>query len=167
LAVETILTFMSIKTTMRTRATPVSHVDRVFRAFADRTRLRILHLLQGGELCVSDIINILRVPQAKASHHLNYLRRAGLVDVRKHGLWCIYSLRPAETPFHQKLLDCLGQCFTGVPGLAADRERAAKVRASGGCCPKDASGISPVGSACVGSPGLDGTTGNTTKGKKQ
>ncbi len=66
----------------------------MFRAFADRTRLRILHLLQDGELCVSDIINILKVPQAKASHHLNYLRRAGLVEVRKQGLWCFYRLRP-------------------------------------------------------------------------
>jgi len=125
-----------------TRAKPVSQVDKLFRAFADRTRLRILHLLQDGELCVSDIITILRVPQAKASHHLNYLRRAGLVDVRKQGLWCFYQLRPAETPFHEKLLDCLGQCFTGVPGLAADRERAAKVKASGGCCPKEAQATS-------------------------
>ena len=114
---------------------PVSQVDKMFRAFADRTRLRILHLLLDGELCVSDIIAILKVPQAKASHHLNYLRRAGLVDVRKQGLWCFYALHPAQTPFHQKLLECLGQCFTDVPGLAADRRRAAKVRASGGCCP--------------------------------
>jgi ArsR family transcriptional regulator len=121
-----------------TRTRPVSNVDKMFRAFADRTRLRILHLLQGGELCVSDIITILKVPQAKASHHLNYLRRAGLVQVRRQGLWCFYRLRPAETPFHERLLDCLGQCSTGVPGLAADRERAAKVKASGGCCPKEA-----------------------------
>ena len=113
-----------------------SKVDKMFRAFADRTRLRILHLLQDGELCVSDIISILKVPQAKASHHLNYLRRAGLVDVRKEGLWSFYKLVPAQTPFHQKLLECLGQCFTDVPGLAADRERAAKIKASGGCCPK-------------------------------
>jgi ArsR family transcriptional regulator len=131
-----------------TRTRPVNQVDRMFRAFADRTRLRILHLLQtcapGGEehgdLCVSDIIDILRLPQAKASHHLNYLRRAGLVDARKEGLWCFYKLRPADTPFHQKLLECLGQCFAGVPGLAADRARAAKIRASGGCCPRRAPG---------------------------
>lgn len=131
------ITYMRIREAMPTiRAKSVSHVDKMFRAFADRTRLRILHLLQDGELCVTDIITILKVPQAKASHHLNYLRRAGLVEVRKQGLWCFYRLRPAETSFHQKLLECLGQCFTGVPGLAADSERAAKVKASGGCCPK-------------------------------
>ena len=119
------------------RAKPISHIDKMFRAFADRTRLRILNLLQDGEYCVSDLITILRVPQAKASHHLNYLRRAGLVDVRKQGLWCFYRLRPAEALFHQKLLECLGQCFTDVPGLAVDRQRAAKVKASGGCCPHE------------------------------
>ncbi len=112
-----------------------SQVDKMFRAFADRTRLRILHLLQDGELCVTDVIDILQVPQAKASHHLNYLRRAGLVEVRKQGLWCFYRLRAAKTPFHKKLLECLGQCFAEVPGLTADRERAARIKASGGCCP--------------------------------
>ncbi len=124
------------KTMCAVRTKPVSQVDKMFRAFADRTRLRILHLLQDGELCVSDIISILKVPQAKASHHLNYLRRAGLVEVRKKGLWCFYRLRPAETVFHRKLLECLQQCFTDVPGLTVDRERAAKIKASGGCCPK-------------------------------
>jgi ArsR family transcriptional regulator len=113
----------------------VDRIDAMFRAFADRTRLRILHLLQDRELCVSDIITILEVPQAKASHHLNYLRRAGLVEARREGLWCFYRLRPAKSPFHEKLLECLGQCFTQVPGLAADRKRAAKIKASGGCCP--------------------------------
>jgi ArsR family transcriptional regulator len=132
-----------VRTKSTTRRKPVNQVDKMFRAFADRTRLRILHLLQDGELCVSDLITILRVPQARASHHLNYLRRAGLVEVRKQGLWCFYRLRPAETVFHQKLLECLGQCFTGVPGLAVDRQRAAKVKASGGCCPHD----SPSGEA--------------------
>jgi ArsR family transcriptional regulator len=115
----------------------VSQTDKMFRAFADRTRLRILCLLQDGELCVSDIISILKVPQAKASHHLNYLRRAGLVETRKAGLWNFYRLRPSTSPFHEKLLECLGQCFTSVPGLAADRGLAAKLKASGGCCQSD------------------------------
>lgn len=112
----------------------VNQTDKMFRAFADRTRLRILCLLQDGELCVSDLISILKIPQAKASHHLNYLRRAGLVETRKAGLWNFYRLRPSTSPFHEKLLECLGQCFISVPGLAADRDLAAKLKASGGCC---------------------------------
>ena len=110
-------------------------VDRMFRAFSDRTRLRILHLLQDGELCVGDIVAILQVPQPRASRHLAYLRKAGLVNVRKSALWSHYSLTPPEAPFHHKLLECLAKCFGEVPEIRADQARAARVRESGGCCP--------------------------------
>ena len=110
-------------------------VDRMFRAFSDRTRLRILHLLQDGELCVGDLVGILQVPQPRASRHLAYLRKADLVVVRKSGLWSYYSLTPAKTPFHRNLLKCLATCFREVPEIQADQARALGVRKSGGCCP--------------------------------
>lgn len=115
-----------------------NNIDLMFRAFSDRTRLRILHLLQGGEFCVGDIVDILQVPQPRASRHLAYLRKAGLVAVRKSGLWSYYSLVPADGDFHRKLLECLRKCFAEVPELRADNARAVKVRKSGGCCPKRA-----------------------------
>src|SRR4051812_8472809 len=90
----------------------IDRVDLTFRAFSDRTRLRILNLLRGGELCVCDLIDVLGVPQAKVSRHLAYLRRAGLVQVRKAGLWSYYTLAPARGTFHTKLLECLSCCFT-------------------------------------------------------
>ena len=111
-------------------------IDLMFRAFSDRTRLRILHVLQGGELCVGDIVEVLRAPQPRVSRHLAYLRKANLVLVRKSGLWSHYSLAPAEALFHRKLLECLAKCFGQVPELQADSARAAKIRKSGGCCPK-------------------------------
>ena len=110
-------------------------IDLMFRAFSDRTRLRILHVLQGGELCVGDIVGILQAPQPRISRHLAYLRNARLVVVRKSGLWSHYSLAPAKTPFHRKLLECLAKCFVEVPELQADEARAAAIRESGGCCP--------------------------------
>ena len=110
-------------------------VDRKFRAFSDRTRLRILHLLCDREHCVGDIVEILQVPQPRISRHLGHLREAGLVTVRKNGLWSYYSLTPARGQFHRKLLECLANCFHDVPELQADDARAAKVRKSGGCCP--------------------------------
>jgi ArsR family transcriptional regulator len=109
--------------------------DLMFRAFSDRTRLRILHLLQGGELCVGDIVASIRIPQPRVSRHLAYLRKANLVVVRKSGLWSHYSLVPASSPFHRKLLECLENCFGDVPEIRADNARAAKIRRSGGCCP--------------------------------
>src|SRR5918996_1249043 len=109
-------------------------VDRLFRAFSDRTRLRILHLLQNGELCVCDLVSILRVPQPTISRHLSYLRRAGLVKVRQERSWNFYQLAPARSTFHTKMLECLATCYTDVPEMSQDRVRSQKLRSKGGCC---------------------------------
>ena len=109
-----------------------------FAAFSDPTRLRILHLLREGELCVGDLVGILDMPQPTISRHLAYLRRSALVETRKSGLWMYYSLAMAKSEFHQKLLDCLTACFADVPELKSDARRAKKVRKAGGCCPDDA-----------------------------
>ncbi|HEY7309215.1 MAG TPA: metalloregulator ArsR/SmtB family transcription factor [Gemmataceae bacterium] len=122
----------------KTAVKTVNRVDLTFRAFSDRTRLRILHLLLGGEMCVADLVTVLRIEQPSASRHLAYLRKAGLVAVRKAGLWKYYSLASAQTPFHQKLLECLACCFQEVPEIQKDQARARKVREQGGCCPDSA-----------------------------
>jgi ArsR family transcriptional regulator len=109
-------------------------LDRMFRAFSDPTRLRILHLLSGGEVCVGDLVEALEVPQPTASRHLRYLRESGLVEVRREGRWSFYSLAEARSGLHRSLLDCLSSSFGEVPELQADAERAARLRASGGCC---------------------------------
>ena len=96
------------KANMKTIAQPTT--DAMFRATSDRTRLRILRLLGGGELCVCHIVDALRVPQPKASRHLAYLRRAGLVVARKDGLWIHYKLAPLRDAFHKKLLECVASC---------------------------------------------------------
>jgi ArsR family transcriptional regulator len=112
-----------------------NRVDRMFRAFSDRTRLRVMHLLQRSEMCVGDLVDILRVPQPKASRHLAYLKKAGLVVSRRTEQWNYYSLAPAVAPFHQKLLECLACCFSDVPEIQRDEARAEKVKKAGGCCP--------------------------------
>ncbi len=108
-------------------------VDRLFRAFADRTRLRILRLLQQEELCVCDLVSILKVPQPTASRHLAYLRRAGLVRVRRDQSWSYYSLAEPRNSFHANLLACLSSCFADVPEFARDDARRAKTK-PGKCC---------------------------------
>lgn len=84
--------------------------ERIFRALSDPTRLRILNLLMTGEVCVCHIVEALRIPQPTASRHLAYLRRAGLVVVRKDGVWSHYSLSPAESEFDEHLRQCLECC---------------------------------------------------------
>ncbi|MBL7650397.1 MAG: helix-turn-helix transcriptional regulator, partial [Candidatus Hydrogenedentes bacterium] len=86
--------------------------------------------LRDGELCVCHIVDVLGVPQPKASRHLAYLRRAGLVLARKEGQWSYYRLAPARGAVHQKLLECLSCCFDEVPELAKDVRLASRKR----CC---------------------------------
>lgn len=92
----------------------------VFRALSDQTRLRILNLLRGGELCVCHLVAVLGVPQPTASRHLSYLRKAGLVVARKQGLWSYYRLSPARGRSHKMLLACLSQCFQEDGAFAED-----------------------------------------------
>jgi ArsR family transcriptional regulator, arsenate/arsenite/antimonite-responsive transcriptional repressor len=118
------------------KAIPTDQIDRMFRAFSDRNRLRILQLLVHGEKCVGDIVTILNVPQPRISRHLAYLRKAGLVERRKAGLWNYYRLAPVHNSFHGRLLGCLTSCFQEVPEIKADAARAKKLRSSeGDCCP--------------------------------
>ena len=76
----------------------------VLKALSDETRLRILNLLYESELCVCDIMEILKISQAKASRHLIYLKNAGLVKDRKQAQWAYYSLLQNE---HLKFVDTL------------------------------------------------------------
>ncbi|WP_390620617.1 ArsR/SmtB family transcription factor [Caulifigura coniformis] len=119
---------------LRNKPRPLLPMDQLFRAFADRTRIRILFLLLEGERCVGDITTILQQPQPKISRHLLLLQRSGLVQSRKDGLWRHYSLSPVGDHLHRRLIECVGTCFAEVPELQADRRRAKTVGASGGCC---------------------------------
>ena len=67
-------------------------LDLLFRALADRTRLRLLNLIADREICVCYFVEILRISQPKISRHLAYLRRAGIVAARRQGRWMHYRL---------------------------------------------------------------------------
>ena len=110
----------------------VESASQLFRVMADPTRLRILHLLRAGELCVGDLVTVLDVPQPTASRHLAYLKRAGLITARKNSYWTFYSLAPARTQLRRKLLECLE---ADGAGRTRDAKRLAAVRRNGGCCP--------------------------------
>ena len=88
-------------------------MEGLFKALADATRLRILGLLLAGEVCVCDIHESLKIPQSKASRHLAYLRRAGLVETRREGLWIHYRLGTFSDP----VLSSLGDELAANPEL--------------------------------------------------
>lgn len=107
-------------------------IDQVFRAFADETRLRILNLLkQKEELCVCELIEVLHMGQSKVSRHLAYLKRAGLVQDRKEGLWSYYSLTKTKGTFHRRLIACLDECFNEVSILKKDADSLACCKPAG------------------------------------
>lgn len=96
--------------------------ERVFRAMSDKTRLRILHLLLAGEVCVCDLVSALGCPQPTASRHLAYLRKVGLVSARKEGIWCYYQLAPVTTEFQDAVKTCIEACGN-LPKMVRDAER--------------------------------------------
>ena len=108
-------------------------VELVFKAMADRTRLRILNLLRSGEVCVCDLVAVLNVPQPKVSRHLAYLRRAGLVQARKEGHWAYYRLADNPSPLRSALLGCLAICNGDLPQFARDAEKR-KLCGKTSCC---------------------------------
>ena len=100
-----------------------ANIDQVFKAFADETRLRILFLLTNRkELCVCDIISVLKMGQSKVSRHLAYLKSAGLVEDRKEGLWSYYTLARPKSKFQKQIMNCLSTCFDEVDVLKKDAE---------------------------------------------
>ena len=68
----------------------------IFKALSDETRLRILKLLENGELCVCDITDVLNMSQPNISFHLGMLKEAGLIKDRRNGRWMHYSLDESD-----------------------------------------------------------------------
>jgi ArsR family transcriptional regulator, arsenate/arsenite/antimonite-responsive transcriptional repressor len=71
---------------------PLRDLVAVFKALSDETRLRILKVLEHGELCVCDIVAAFDMIQPKVSFHLNVLKQAGLLTDRKEGRWMHYGI---------------------------------------------------------------------------
>ena len=116
-------------------------METFFKALADETRLRILGLLLAGEVCVCDIHESLKIPQPKASRHLAYLRRSGLVDTRREGLWIHYRLGKLADPVMAAIVDAVRHALTHVDTVHRDGARLEKRT---GCCvpsPEEVAGV--------------------------
>ena len=110
-------------------------METVLKALADRNRLRILALLQGGEVCVCHLHESLGLPQPTVSRHLAYLRRAGLVDTRKDGLWVHYRLRRQDDPVLATMVETASHGATHLSTAPIDRKRLEQL--TGACRPND------------------------------
>jgi ArsR family transcriptional regulator len=106
-------------------------MEGLFKALADRTRLRILGLLLTGEVCVCHIHESLKVPQPTASRHLAYLRRAGLVETRREGLWVHYRIAALSDPVRGAVITAVQHALTHIGAVHRDAHRLQKKT---GCC---------------------------------
>jgi ArsR family transcriptional regulator len=83
------------------------NLARLLAALADPTRLRLLNLMAGREVCVCYFVEILKLGQPKISRHLAYLRRAGLVSARRDGKWMHYRIVRMEDAAANAILDAV------------------------------------------------------------
>ena len=80
---------------------------KVFKAFCDENRLKILEQLRTGEKCACELLDELHITQPTLSHHMKLLCDADIVQGRKEGKWVHYSINPEGTKRAQKILEQL------------------------------------------------------------
>lgn len=100
---------------------------RIYECLCDRTRLRLLHLLARGPLCVCHFQEVLREPQVKISKHLAYLRRRGLVRAERQANWMVYALPARPTRELAANLACLQDCAGDDAVFRRDLERLGRI----------------------------------------
>jgi ArsR family transcriptional regulator len=126
---------------------PVAEMESLLKALGDATRLRILGLLAAGEVCVCHIHESLRISQPKASRHLAYLRRSGLVRTRKEGLWVYYRLAEPSDPVLATIQQAVRHALHHLDVIKTDLDRLEKKT---GCCVPDAAREAPTFACCRG-----------------
>jgi len=100
-----------------------SELAEVFRALADETRLRIMSLLRDGEVCVCHLQGSLRLPQPTISRHLAYLRKAGLAEARRDGVWMYYRLASPRSPVVKQVVESALHAMTHAESTVHDVAR--------------------------------------------
>ncbi len=100
----------------------------IYKCLCDETRLRILHLLTQGSLCVCHFQSILDMEQVPISKHLAYLRGRGMVEAQRHGQWMIYRLSATRSKELDLQLQCLQDCVHSHPVFREDLKKLKKLR---------------------------------------
>lgn len=108
------------------KAGAMQELIKVFKAVSDETRMRMLHLLLEGELCVCEIMQALDISQTRASRNLGILRDAGLLSDRREGKWTHYSLNQEAAARYSALLELLRRRQGEDETIVADRTRLEK-----------------------------------------
>ena len=96
----------------------------VTKALADENRVRLLLALQKQELCLCQLIELVRLAPSTVSKHMSILRSARLVDARKDGRWMYYRLsRSKSSPIVRAAIDWARKSLAGDPQIIGDIKR--------------------------------------------
>ena len=96
-------------------------LEQLFQALGDHTRLRLLNLMSGGEVCVCFFVEVLGEPQPKISRHLAYLRKSGLVAARRDAKWMHYSITPPLNDAARQIFETVLASFARDRAMTRDR----------------------------------------------
>ena len=91
------------------------------KALSDETRLKIINLLLERECCVCEVMAVLDISQTRASRNLGLLESAGLLKMRKVGLWALYSIDPEMSRAAAELVAAVGRSLAGDEAAQNDR----------------------------------------------
>ena len=97
----------------------------ICKALTEPTRLRILALLDQGELCVCTLVAVLQAPQSTVSRHLALLKAAGWICERRQGVWMYYRLTRESSPLQAGLCRDILVHLAGLAEVRRDRKRLA------------------------------------------
>ncbi len=104
-------------------------IEELFKALADRTRLRLINLMGDDEVCVCFFVEVLKLNQPKISRHLAYLRRAGVVAARREGKRMHYRIVEPPDPRAANIFREVRASLANDAGMKRDRARLAQI-----CC---------------------------------
>jgi ArsR family transcriptional regulator len=104
-------------------------IELLFKALADRTRLRLINLMGESEVCVCFFVEVLKTNQPKISRHLAYLRRAGVVAARRDGKWIHYRIVAPPDSHAANIFREVCTWLANDPDMKSDRARLQKI-----CC---------------------------------
>jgi DNA-binding transcriptional ArsR family regulator len=100
------------------------NLNAVLKALADENRVRILRAVQGRELCVCQLVELLGLAQSTVSKHASILHQARLVESRKEGRWMFYRAAGADSPAEaREMAAVVARLLAKDPQAAADAKR--------------------------------------------
>jgi ArsR family transcriptional regulator len=102
-------------------------IEILFKALADRTRLKLINLIGDDEVCVCFFVAVLKTNQPKISRHLAYLRRSAVVSARREGKWMHYRIVEPSDPHAACIFREVRAWLASDPTMQRDRMNLAKM----------------------------------------